>query len=51
MAPFGVFTSWWGVVVAFLVQLLVGLAFATPIYALGAALKDESAFGWSSGSG
>ena len=45
MAPFGVFTSWWGVVVAFFVQLLIGLAFATPIYALSAAMKDEMAYG------
>ena len=45
MVPFGVFTSWWGVVLAFFVQLLVGLAFATPIYALSAAMKDESAYG------
>jgi lipooligosaccharide transport system permease protein len=44
MAPFGVFSSFWGVVAAFLVQLLLGLAFATPIYALTAAMKDESAF-------
>jgi lipooligosaccharide transport system permease protein len=45
MAPFGVFTSWWGVVVAFFVQLLMGLAFATPIYALSAQMKDETAYG------
>ncbi len=44
MTPFGVFSSWWGVLVAFLVQLLLGLAFATPVFALTAALKDESAF-------
>ena len=44
MAPFGVFSSWSGVVVAFFVQLLVGLAFATPIFALTAALKDETGF-------
>ena len=30
MAPFGVFESAWGVVVAWLVQLLLGLAFAAP---------------------
>ena len=42
MAPFGVFTSWWGVVVAFFVQLLLGLAFATPIYALSASIRNES---------
>ena len=29
---------------AFFVQLLIGLAFATPIYAFSAGLKDESAF-------
>ena len=34
MAPFGVFESWWGVLAAFLVQLLIGLAFAAPIYAI-----------------
>ena len=33
------------------VQLLIGLAFATPLYALTAAMKDESGFAWSSGSG
>jgi lipooligosaccharide transport system permease protein len=44
MAPFGVFATVWGAVLAFLVQLLVGLAFATPIYAFSAGLKDESAF-------
>lgn len=44
MSPFGVFSSWWGVIVAFFVQLLIGLAFATPIFALTAAMKDESAF-------
>lgn len=44
MAPFGVFESVWGVVVAFFVQLLIGAAFATPIYAFSAGLKDESAF-------
>jgi lipooligosaccharide transport system permease protein len=44
MAPFGVFATFWGAVLAFPVQLLVGLAFATPIYAFSAGLKDESAF-------
>jgi len=44
MSPFGVFTSVWGVIVAFFVQLLIGLAFATPVFALTAAMKDESAF-------
>jgi lipooligosaccharide transport system permease protein len=44
MAPFGVYATVWGVLVAFLVQLLVGLAFATPVYALSAGLRDESSF-------
>ena len=44
MTPFGVFESWWGVLLAFVAQLLIGLAFATPVYALSAGLKDESAF-------
>lgn len=44
MSPFGVFASWWGVIAAFFVQLLIGLAFATPIFALSAAMKDESGF-------
>ena len=44
MTPFGVFSSFWGVMVAFFVQFLIGLAFATPIYALTSAIKDESAF-------
>lgn len=44
MAPFGVFVSAPGVVAAFFVQLLIGLAFAAPIYAFSAGLKDESAF-------
>lgn len=44
MAPFGVFSSVWGVVAAFFVQLLVGLAFATPIFALTSTVRDESGF-------
>jgi lipooligosaccharide transport system permease protein len=44
MSPFGVFTSAWGVLAAFFAQLLVGLAFGAPIYALSAGMKDESGF-------
>jgi lipooligosaccharide transport system permease protein len=44
MAPFGVFESAWGVVVAWLVQLLLGLAFAAPIYGLSAGLTTDSVF-------
>jgi lipooligosaccharide transport system permease protein len=44
MAPFGVFESVTGVLLAFFVQLLIGLAFAAPIYALSARLPNESGF-------
>jgi lipooligosaccharide transport system permease protein len=44
MAPFGVFESVGGVLLALVVQLLIGLSFAAPIYALSASLKDESGF-------
>ncbi|MCY7394986.1 MAG: ABC transporter permease [Nocardioides sp.] len=44
MVPFGVYESVTGVLGALLVQVLIGLAFATPIYAFSAGLKDESAF-------
>jgi lipooligosaccharide transport system permease protein len=44
MSPFGVFESVGGVLVAFLVQLLIGLAFAAPVYALSASLPNESGF-------
>ncbi len=44
MVPFGVFASLPGVVAAFFVQLLIGAAFATPIYAFSAGLRDESSF-------
>jgi len=44
LAPFGVFESAGGVVLAFLLQLLIGTAFAAPVFALSAALKDESGY-------
>lgn len=44
MSPFGVFTSTAGVFAAFVVQLLVGLAFAAPVFALSSGVKDESLF-------
>lgn len=44
MAPFGVFSSALGVVLAFVVQLLVGTAFATTVYAVSVALPDENGF-------
>jgi lipooligosaccharide transport system permease protein len=44
MSPFGVFESAGGVVLAWFVQLLVGLAFAAPIYGFAAGLRNETAF-------
>lgn len=44
LAPFGVFGSLWGTLAALPVQILVGLAFATPVFAFAAGLQDESAF-------
>ena len=44
LAPFGVFESVSGVLLAFLAQLLIALAFAAPVYALSAAMKDESGY-------
>ena len=44
MSPFGVFHSGWGVVVAFFVQLLIGLAFATPLFAISAGVTTDSSF-------
>jgi lipooligosaccharide transport system permease protein len=44
LAPFGVFESLTGVLVALVVQLLIGAAFAAPIYGFSAGLKDESGF-------
>ncbi|MFL6060197.1 MAG: ABC transporter permease [Marmoricola sp.] len=44
MAPFGVFESFPGVILAFFAQLLAGVAFAAPVYALTTRMKDESGF-------
>jgi len=44
LAPFGVFGSVWGTLLALPVQMLIGLAFATPVFAFAAGLEDESAF-------
>jgi lipooligosaccharide transport system permease protein len=44
LAPFGVFGSVWGTIVALPVQMLIGLAFAAPVFGFAAGLRDESAF-------
>jgi lipooligosaccharide transport system permease protein len=44
MAPFGVFESVTGTILAFFVQLLLGVAIGACVYGFTAGLKDESAF-------
>jgi lipooligosaccharide transport system permease protein len=44
LAPFGVFESVGGTLLALPVQMLVGLAFAAPVFAFAAGLADETAF-------
>jgi lipooligosaccharide transport system permease protein len=45
MAPFGVFASWWGPVLAFPVTLLTGMAFAVWTFAFSAFIRSEASFG------
>jgi lipooligosaccharide transport system permease protein len=45
MAPFGVFASWWGPVLAWLATMLVGMAFATWTFAFSAHIRSEASFG------
>jgi lipooligosaccharide transport system permease protein len=45
LAPFGVYGSWWGPVVAFACQLLVGMAFAVWVYGFSARLHSEEGYG------
>ena len=44
LSLFDVFDSVGGAMLAFLVQLLLGMAFATPLYGLSAGLKSQTAF-------
>jgi len=45
MAPFGVYESWWGPLLAFASQVLCGMTFATLIYAFATRTRSEEAFG------
>ena len=45
LAPFGVFQSWWGPLVAFVTQVLVGMAFAALTYAYTTRIRSEQSFG------
>jgi lipooligosaccharide transport system permease protein len=45
LAPFGVFESWWGPLLAYLAQVLVGMTFATLVYGFTARLRSPEGFG------
>ncbi|MBA3781535.1 ABC transporter permease [Nocardioides sp. InS609-2] len=45
VAPFGLFETWWGVALAYLGQVLVGMAFAALTFAFSVRLKSEAGFG------
>ena len=45
LAPFGVFATWWGPILAFGSQILVGMAFASLVFGWTARLKNEQGFG------
>ncbi len=45
LAPFGVYESWWGPLLAFAAQVLTGTAFATLVYGFSARLQSEEGFG------
>jgi lipooligosaccharide transport system permease protein len=44
LAPFGMFATWWGPVLAWLVTLLVGLVFGTWVFAFSAQTRNEASF-------
>jgi lipooligosaccharide transport system permease protein len=44
MSAFGVFSSVWGVCVAFVVCVVLGLAFAAPVFAFAAHAENEAGF-------
>lgn len=45
LAPFGVFATWWGPILAWFVQLLVGMAFGTIVFGISARMRSEEGFG------
>ena len=45
VAPFGVIETWWGAVLAFLSQILVGTAFGSLVYALTTRMSTPEGFG------
>ena len=45
LTPFGVFETWWGPLLAFASQVLVGMVFAALVYGFTARLHSEEGFG------
>lgn len=45
LAPFGVFATWWGPVLAWVAQVLVGMAFGTIVFGVSARMRSEEGFG------
>lgn len=45
LVPFGVFHSWWGPILAYLAQILVGTVFAVWVYGLTTRIRSEESFG------
>jgi lipooligosaccharide transport system permease protein len=45
LAPFGVFATWWGALLAFASQVLVGMTFGALVYALTTRLNSPEGFG------
>lgn len=45
LVPFGVFETWWGPLLAYASQLLVGLVFAVLVYGISARMHDEAGYG------
>ncbi len=41
---FGVYRSWWGVPLAFVTQLMIGMAFATPFFGVAARARSDGLF-------
>jgi lipooligosaccharide transport system permease protein len=45
VAPFGIFETWWGALLALVSQVLVGMAFGSVVYALTTRLSSPEGFG------
>ncbi|QIK76248.1 ABC transporter permease [Nocardioides piscis] len=45
LAPFGVFVTWWGPVLAWFGLILLGMAFATVVFGISARMTSEEGYG------